>query len=100
MALNPKRRIFYMKYSSHLPINYGRPFKMITFIVMRCFYYQYEINIQRTKLSCGYRNAYLHCGYFYLMAMIRILPASDEPPISEPHVSLISRQPIIVSELA
>ncbi|EUC95147.1 hypothetical protein HMPREF1567_1497 [Providencia alcalifaciens PAL-2] len=25
------------------------------------------------------------------------LPASDEPPISMPHVSLISRQPIIVS---
>lgn len=94
MALNPKRRIFYMKYSSHLPINYGRPFKMITFIVMRCFYYQYEINIQRKKLSCGYRNAYLHCGYFYLMAMIRILLASDEPPISEPHDSSISRGPI------
>lgn len=65
MALSPKRRIFYMKYSSHLPINYDHPFKMITFIVMRCFYYQYEINIQRTKLSCGYRNAYLHCGYFW-----------------------------------
>ncbi len=33
-------------------------------------------------------------GYFYLMAMIRILPASDDPPISEPHDSLISRSPI------
>lgn len=33
-------------------------------------------------------------GYFYLMAIIGILPASDEPPISEPHDSLISRSPI------
>ncbi len=39
-------------------------------------------------------------GYFYLVAMIRILPASDEPPITEPHVSLVSRQPIIVLLLA
>ncbi len=54
MALSPKRRIFYMKYNSYLPINYNHPFKMITFIVMRCFYYQYEINTQRTNLSCGY----------------------------------------------
>ncbi len=40
------------------------------------------IFIQRTKLSCRYRNTYLHCGYFYLMG-IRVLPASDEPLISE-----------------
>lgn len=33
-------------------------------------------------------------GYFYLMAIIRILPASDEPPISEPHDSLRLRSPI------
>lgn len=33
-------------------------------------------------------------GYFYLVDIIGILPASDEPPISEPHDSLRLRQPI------
>nr|DAI71742.1 MAG TPA: hypothetical protein [Bacteriophage sp.] len=46
------------------------------------------------------QSAYLHCGYFYLVAIIGILPASDEPPISEPHVPLISRRPIIFLVLA
>lgn len=62
MALSPSRRIFYMKYSSHLPINYDNPFKITTFIVMGYVCFQYGINAQRTKLSCGCRNAYLHCG--------------------------------------
>ena len=65
MALSPSRRIFYMKYSSHLPVNYDHPFKMITFIVLRCVYFQCRINTQRTNLFCTCRNAYLNCGYFW-----------------------------------
>lgn len=74
MALSPSRRIFYMKYSSHLPLNYDNPFKITTFIVMGYVCFQYGINAQWTKLSCGYRNAYCTVA----------LPASDEPPISVP----------------
>lgn len=92
MALSPSRRIFYMKNSTHLQFDYDPLFVMIIFIVMRCVYFQCGISIHRTKLSYGCLNAYLHCGYFkwlpewllYLMAIIRTLPASDEPPISEP----------------
>lgn len=44
-------------------------------IFIKSAYLHCGINTQRINLSCG-------C--FYLMAMIRILPASDEPPILEP----------------
>ncbi len=49
MALSPSRRIFYMKYSSHLPLNYDNLFKMTPFIVMEYVCFQYGINAQRTK---------------------------------------------------
>ncbi len=49
MALSPSRRIFYMKYSSHLPLNYDNLFKMTPFIVMEYVCFQYGINAQSTK---------------------------------------------------
>jgi hypothetical protein len=51
--------------------------------------YVFSMELMRNGQNCPVGIAMLICTV--------ALRASDEPPISVPHVSLISRQPIIVS---